>query len=171
MIKEHPVYRNYGANKDGDIFKLDNKKKYLFNPRDGRYPSISLYKDGKSSSMITSRFIFECFNGLLDKCYVIDHINNNKYDNKLSNLQKMTQKENIKKKYIGGIHYNNIHKNIKAINMTTKKSKQFKSMNNCARILQICMPSIRRCCEKIQKTAISKINGQRYSFKYIKNIL
>ena len=43
------------------------------------------------------RFIWECFNGLIPEGKVIDHINNDKKDNRLCNLQIMTQQQNCKK--------------------------------------------------------------------------
>ena len=43
------------------------------------------------------RFIWECFNDLIPDGKVIDHINNDKTDNRLCNLQLMTQQENCKK--------------------------------------------------------------------------
>ena len=43
------------------------------------------------------RFIWECFNGIIPDGKVIDHVNNIKDDNRLCNLQLITQKENCKK--------------------------------------------------------------------------
>ena len=43
------------------------------------------------------RFAYECFNGIIPDDKVIDHVNNIKDDNRLCNLQLMTQQENCKK--------------------------------------------------------------------------
>ena len=43
------------------------------------------------------RFVWECFNGIIPEGKVIDHINNNKEDNRLCNLQLFTHQENCKK--------------------------------------------------------------------------
>ena len=42
------------------------------------------------------RFIWECYNGLITDGLIIDHINDIRDDNRLCNLQLMTQQENCK---------------------------------------------------------------------------
>ena len=43
------------------------------------------------------RFVYECFNGIIPDGKVIDHVNNIKDDNRLCNIQLITQQENCKK--------------------------------------------------------------------------
>lgn len=43
------------------------------------------------------RFIWECFNGLIPDGKVIDHINDDKEDNRLCNLQIVAHRKNCKK--------------------------------------------------------------------------
>lgn len=43
------------------------------------------------------RFVWECFHGIIHDGKVIDHINDNTDDNRLCNLQIMTQQANCKK--------------------------------------------------------------------------
>ena len=43
------------------------------------------------------RFVWECYNGLIPDGKVVDHINDDKIDNRLCNLQLFTPKENKKK--------------------------------------------------------------------------
>ena len=40
------------------------------------------------------RFVWECYNGLIPDDKVIDHINDDKKDNRLCNLQLKTQQKN-----------------------------------------------------------------------------
>ena len=44
------------------------------------------------------RFVYEVFEGPIPKWFEIDHINNDKTDNRIENLQLVTHKENISKK-------------------------------------------------------------------------
>lgn len=41
-----------------------------------------------------NRFVWECFNGPIPEAMVIDHINDDKSDNRLCNLQLLTIREN-----------------------------------------------------------------------------
>ena len=49
---------------------------------------------------LVHRLVFEAFNGKIDDNKEIDHINNKRDDNRLENLQQLTHKENILKKFI-----------------------------------------------------------------------
>ena len=60
--------------------------------------SYSIKKYGcESKRYHVHRFVWECFNGPIPNDKVIDHINNDKMDNRLSNLQLMSQQENCLK--------------------------------------------------------------------------
>lgn len=79
-------YKNYSVNKDGEL-KNDNTN-YLIKGsiRNGylRWNSISIH-----------RLIWETFNGPIPDDMVIDHIDGNRQNNKLSNLRLITQGENM----------------------------------------------------------------------------
>jgi hypothetical protein len=47
-----------------------------------------------------SRIIYAWFNGEVPAGLVVDHINNNPFDNRVENLQLMTQAKNLEKRYI-----------------------------------------------------------------------
>lgn len=79
-------------------------------------------KNGKTC--FVHHFVWECFNGIIPENKVIDHINNNKQDNRLCNLQLMTQQENCQKSaknrdYTFGPKNCQNKKCVKAINRTT----------------------------------------------------
>lgn len=166
-IKAHPIVTNYGADVSGNIYNIKTNK--LLKKRTDKfgYETICISFNNKIKNYRVSRLIYECFWGALQPNDVIDHHNDNKSDNTITNLRKLTQQENIKKKYVGGRRFNNIKKRVRAINLKNNMSKDFKSMSNASKQLNICEPSIRRVCENIQRSAISKFNGQHYSFKYI----
>lgn len=70
--------------------------------------TLSSVKSGKSK-MRVHRIVYESFNGKVKDDLVIDHIDNNKLNNNLSNLRKLTNRENICRskvsKYGRGVHY------------------------------------------------------------------
>ena len=72
------------------------------------------------------RFVWECFNGLIPEGMVINDINHQREDNRLCNLQVMTEKENCKKSaknrdyaFVKINHKN--RKYVKAINLNTNE--------------------------------------------------
>lgn len=73
------------------------KHKYT---RDKRYPVVSFYYKGKPQSFPLARFVFAWFNGEVKDGQVIDHIDNNPFNNKLENLQALTQQENLAKRFV-----------------------------------------------------------------------
>lgn len=92
---EHPVYKGYYANFDGEVWSdKKNRKLKGYNER-GHYIRVSLtYK-----YILLHIFVYECFNRIIvdtDK-FDIDHIDEDKYNNKISNLQKLTRKQHAKK--------------------------------------------------------------------------
>ncbi|CAH3143934.1 unnamed protein product, partial [Porites lobata] len=102
-------------------------------------------------------FVWECFNGIIPENKVIDHINNNKQDNRLCNLQLMTQQENCQKS-AKNRDYTFGPKNCQNKNMYAVQ--QHLGIN--AGIIKMICEGINRC-----KSGNSKKDGQRYKFEYI----
>lgn len=67
---------------------------------DKYYPIISFAYDNKMKSIPLGRVIYAWFKGDIEDGMVIDHIDNNPYNNKIENLQKLTPEENLKKRFI-----------------------------------------------------------------------
>ncbi|AXF52527.1 MAG: HNH endonuclease [Caudoviricetes sp.] len=90
ILKETLVDNNYLVNKDGEVVSLKTQKYLLPSERNGYFR----YNIGtkKCSAHI---LVWEAFNGEIPKGMVIDHIDTNRSNNKLSNLKLLSQKENI----------------------------------------------------------------------------
>jgi len=81
----------------------------------------------------------------------VNHIDGNKQNCKLDNLEWMTCSQNSQH-----AHDNKLHPNTKTIiqyDLNMNKINEFKSQIDAARQLNICDNSIRRCCYDKQKTA------------------
>ena len=95
----HPVYDLYASSKDGKIIHIIKQEPFKGNKTRRGYLNVCVRKHGQSGfkGYQVHHFIWECFNGFIPDGKVIDHINNNKEDNRLLNLQLITQKQNCKK--------------------------------------------------------------------------
>ena len=171
----HPVYTKYAANEDGEIMNIrlrNPRKGYLSNR--GYLKCVITTAESKIKNYFSHRFVFECFYGLIEKGKQINHINSIRTDNRLKNLESVTASENCIKSRINKNYsfLKDIRKNpkrVKAINLFSKEETNFNSLYSVGKILGIEPARVREICEgqKYCKTANSKINGQKYSFRYL----
>ena len=87
----HPIYNQYSASKNGQILSNNRKKILKLGSKSGNgYKYFSLYAINTQKSYSVSRFVYECFKGNIPDDKVVDHIDNNKINNKINNLQLLT---------------------------------------------------------------------------------
>ena len=121
------------------------------------------------------RFVWECFNGIIPDGKVVDHVNNNRADNRLCNLQLMTQQENCKKSakvrdYSFTAKNNQNKKCVKATNIDTNEVSYYNSLYAVQQHLGINAGIVKMISGKINhcKTGISKKDNCYYKFEYVK---
>lgn len=85
----------YAVTDDGIIYSL--KKGEMMNQRINKagYCEISLSKDGVRKTLRVHQIVYNSFHGKEYDELVIDHINSIKTDNRLDNLRKITNRENV----------------------------------------------------------------------------
>jgi len=105
-FKDIPNYDGfYKIDKKGNVLSLKNKVHKILKSRKNSngYLYLNLSKDGKYKSMMVHKLVAITY---LDHTpnfkqnIVVDHINNIKTDNNLSNLQLITQRENTSKRFL-----------------------------------------------------------------------
>lgn len=92
--------------KDHIIIRISDavcKHKYT---TDKTYPIVGFGYKGKPQSIPLARFIYAWFRGEVKEGEVVDHKDNNPYNNMLSNLQVLTQEDNLHKRYKDNPQYN-----------------------------------------------------------------
>lgn len=99
--KEIPGYKNYGISRNGEVMNLKfNKLVKNVLTKGTRYYRVSLSNNSKvKTHRIHQLMAITYLNHIPDgtQNLVVDHINNNRLDNRLENLQIITQKENVQK--------------------------------------------------------------------------
>ena len=153
---KHPIYDNYLASKNGDIYSLKSKKKLSKKRNNGNgYLNFYLYEEKKN--YYQHRFVYEVFNGLIPKCKQVDHRNGVRNDNRIKNLQLLYPQENIEKSH---------NKPIISICLNTGDEKRFISIKKASEELIIFESNISAICKNKNKTAKSKKDGCKYTFKF-----
>lgn len=98
-IKRYWYRNNSKTIKDYTEIKIsDAVCKHKFT-KDKSYPIIIFNYKGKTQSFPLARFLYAWFRGEVKEGEVIDHIDNNPYNNMMSNLQCLTQENNLRKRY------------------------------------------------------------------------
>ena len=172
----HPLYKKYAASEDGVIIHVKLGKPRKGNLYHDGYFHIGIYikQENKTKKYLSHRFVYECFYGLIEKNKQINHINFIRTDNCIKNLEVVSPSENIRKS-IRNKNYTflkDIRKNPKsvlAVNLFSKEETNFKSLYSAGKMLGINSGHVKMICDKQKycKTATSKINGQKYTFRYL----
>lgn len=152
---------HYKVDDSGNIYSAKNpilKKMNVFlNPKG--YPRITLSKHGKIKQFFVHRLVAETFLGKVPDGYSVNHIDGNKQNNDLSNLEIITHAANI------AHSFNVLGKRMKAIYMLDAKThkilKEFPSTASASMYLGVRNSSIYRACSGERNFA----GGYAWAFK------
>ena len=172
----HPVYDLYASDENGNIIHILKKIPNKGRKTNNGYVSCCVRKHGdKQKTHQVHRFVWECFNGVIPEGKVINHLNNNKEDNRLCNLQLLTHQQNCKKSAKNRDYSFNSqnHKNRKCVKATNKNTNEVTYYNSMSAIQQhigINAGIVKMVCEGLNhcKSGKSKKDGHSYTFEYIK---
>ena len=162
-IKPHYLYKNYGVYGQ-EIITINKMRLHKGAINNSGYRLTAIRYNGNTIHYYYHRFIYECNHGVIPGGYVVDHIDNNKMNNNIDNLQIITSSQNSKKNYI---QRSRVAKPVRAICLETGFIEDFRSQSLAAKILNINTRSVKFVCDGITNTAISKTTGYRYYFHYL----
>ena len=155
------VFSKYAASKNGEVINVKTGRIIkMINCNGYLYFNICDKKLEKPKNYYQHRFVFEVFRGPIPRFFEVDHLNNVMSDNRIKNLQLLTHKQNVGKSK---------NKPIISINIDNGKEKRYNSIQvasiklniHCSFISNIC------CKRKSFKSAASKKDGNKYTFKFL----
>ena len=155
------VFSKYAASKNGEVINVKTGRIIkMINCNGYLYFNICHKKLEKPKNYYQHRFVFEVFRGPIPRFFEVDHLNNVMSDNRIKNLQLLTHKQNVGKSK---------NKPIISINIDNGKEKRYNSIQvasiklniHCSFISNIC------CKRKSFKSAASKEDGNKYTFKFL----
>lgn len=91
LYKRHPVFQHLFASCDGHVFSLKSGRFLKSMSTSGRPYVVT----GSRKSAFVHRLVWEAHVGEIPKDFVVNHINADKKDNRLINLETVTQSQNV----------------------------------------------------------------------------
>ena len=126
-----PNFENYKINELGEIYNIKTNKKLSTYIGIDNYEHCVLYKKGKRYRKRVHSLMGKAF---LGNPQVVCHIDNNKSNNKLSNLKGATHKENIQDAYNDHLYKSTGSVAVIITDTTTDQVYKAKSMREAERI-------------------------------------
>ncbi len=146
---------HYFVGSDGSIHRLYELKPGINRKRPGSYAIVQLFDaDGRKYYATVHSMIAACFIGPRPAGMVIDHVDGNRFNNSVDNLEYVTSKENTRRAYAMGTRRPNAELMVKLAAMNKgKRSKNRKFTDEQAK-------------EIIEKYKISKMSMKKLGEEY-----
>lgn len=159
--KDIPNYEGYQVSNLGRVKSLERidalghrlKEKILKPQLNSRYYQVELCKQSIGKKYYVHRLVWIAFNGQIPEGLQVNHINEVKTDNRLSNLNLMTAKENTN----WGSRNERISKPVLQFTLDNILVKEFLSTIQIERELGFSCGNIVNCCKGRYKTAYGYI--------------
>ena len=133
-------------NKHGKILKLNISKRNY-------YYKVRLFKNNKCYTKTIHRLVAINFIKNKYNKYCVNHINGNKLNNNVNNLEWVTNSENSKHLYQVLNYKSHLIKNVLQYDLNNNLIKIWEGFREVERNLNIKQSSISKCCKGIYKTA------------------
>lgn len=162
----HNIPQYEGIYQVSNLGNVKNLKNKILRPmNDGNYLNIDLYKNGKRKRYKIHRLVAETFIPNPENKSQVNHIDGNKLNNCIENLEWCTPKENTRHAFKTGLakvnksmqgRFGANNPNSRQVNQYTLDNvfvKRWKSTKDVERELKIHHSHISKCCKNKLKTA------------------
>ena len=155
----HPSYSRFFTTDNGGVYNSRTGRELGNKPNKNGFVRISIRPRGSNPiSLLKHKFIWEAFNNEeTDKFFRILHVDGDKQNNRPDNLKRVLNESS---------NPEGESRKIVATNLTTNENRFFNSIYQASKALQINAGSIKLISDGKRKTAKSKLNNNKYSFKY-----
>ena len=160
MIRySHPTYSNFFTTNNGGVYNSRTGREIGNKPSKNGYIRVSIRPRGENPiSLLAHEFIWEAFNNEeTSKYFKVIHIDGDKLNNSPNNLKRVFNESS---------NPEGQNRKIIATNLTTGDNKFFNSIYQASKALQINTGSIKLISDGKRKTATSKLNNNKFTFKY-----
>ena len=142
-IKFHPVYNRYASDIQGNVYGVSGKI------IKGCVATVGYRQyDIAGNTYLGHRFIWECFNGEIPKELHVNHIDHNKQNNQLSNLELLTPEKNVQYYYEQiGIH------SIKSIKLSSRTKTT---------VVKLTKDQVKELIQEALQGVPNKVLGEKY---------
>lgn len=95
MTKQIKGYENYTISENGEVFNINSKKVLKGSIGEHGYKYYRLSKNGVKKMFYAHRLVAEAFIGNPHNLPIVNHIDGNKLNNNINNLEWVTQSDNM----------------------------------------------------------------------------
>lgn len=149
--KEVKGYSDYEVSSEGDIRNKETKQLITPHKNKNGYYSLKLYREHKPYTRMVHRLVAATFMGESD--LEVNHIDGNKANNRVSNLEYVSRSDNIKHAYAMGlipVHAPKVQgKRVRCLT----NGKTYESIHEASKALAIDRHEIRLVCNGKRKSA------------------
>lgn len=117
------------------------------------YLIVGLHKNNKAKKVCVHWLVANAFIPKQKQHEVINHIDGNKLNNKLYNLERCTQSHNVRESYRLGLEKPTNEKRVLQYDKSGNFIREWKSGCEAGRQLKISQANISACCRKVAKSA------------------
>ena len=146
----------YEVSSNGDVYSTKRNIVMKQHPDSWGYPRITLMKNGVKLRRSVHRLVAEAFIPNPSNKPEINHIDGNKNNNHINNLEWVTHSENIRHSYDTGLNDKKLYNSGKPKKrvMLLETNEIFESIHDCAKRLGCTHVAVLRCVQEKSKTCM-----------------
>lgn len=153
MKKPINNYPNYEIEDDGRVWSIASNKWLSQRTMKNGYSSVNLWKDGRYKSFLTHRLVAEAFLPNPNNLPQVNHINEDKSDNRVENLEWCSAEYNTNYGTRNGRVAERLAQPVIQCDSSGNEIKRWDSIRSAARELNVFATNIVKCLKGKYKTA------------------